>query len=97
MGKKSKLNTITLEMPEEDSYIYQEDDDLLLKEAQEELQKDKFTAVRAMIGAMLCNFCVGNYFLYGDYNDAVADWLRRKDRNLTPQSTLMVQPIWLLC
>lgn len=87
--------TVTMQ-EEEDEYQLQEDDDLF-KEAQEELNKDKWTARRAMLGAMLTNFCVGNYFLYGDYNDEVAEWLQLKDESVTLQSTLMVQPVWLMC
>lgn len=73
------------------------DEDYLYKLANDELNKDKWTARRAMLGAMLSNFCVGNYFLYGDYNDEVAEWLQMKDKTVTLQSTLMVQPLWLMC
>jgi hypothetical protein len=50
-----------------------------------------------MIGAMLANFCVGNYFLYGDYNGEVAEWLEMKDHSIKESSTLVVQPVWLMC
>jgi MFS family permease len=74
-----------------------EEGDNLFLEAQNELNKDKWTARRAMIGAMLANFCVGNYFLYGDYNGEVAEWLEMKDHTITESSTLVVQPLWLMC
>ena len=81
---------------EEDDYELMEDQEFL-DEATKELQREKWIARRAMLGAMLANFCVGNYFLYGDYNDEIAEWLRLKDSSITDQSTLMVQPIWLMC
>lgn len=84
-------------MPDNEDEYYLQDDEQLFKEAQAELQRDKWTARRAMLGAMLSNFCVGNYFLYGDYNDEVAQWLQIKDESVTLQSTLMVQPLWLMC
>jgi hypothetical protein len=90
------MSNPTASMTEEE-YQFDEEDEMLFKEAQQELNKDKWVARRAMIGAMLANFCVGNYFLYGDYNDEVASWLRDKDDTITLQSTLVVQPVWLMC
>ena len=67
---------------DENEFQLEDGDDIFL-EAQNELNKDKWTARRAMIGAMLANFCVGNYFLYGDYNGEVAEWLEMKDHTIT--------------
>lgn len=75
--------TVSMNQENEGEEYQLQDDDDLFAEAQKELNKDKWTARRAMLGAMLTNFCVGNYFLYGDYNDEVAEWLMIKDKSIT--------------
>jgi len=59
--------------------------------------EDRWTARRAMLGAMLTNFCVGSYFVYGNFNPYVAQWLKANDGVTTSKRTLLVQPVWLSC
>jgi hypothetical protein len=70
-----------------------------LEQAQGALEEteERWTARRAMLGAMLTNFCVGSYFVYGNFNPYVAEWLKQKDASITSKNTLLIQPVWLSC
>lgn len=73
------------------------EDEIKKLEHLEENEKDRWTARRAMIGAMLTNFCVGSYFLYGNYNPFIGYWIKQVDESIEPKNTLIVQPVWLMC
>lgn len=81
---------------EDDDYKKLEEEINKLEQIEDEA-KETWTARRAMIGAMLTNFCVGSYFLYGNYNSLAAYWIKEKNPNIVPKNTLLVQPIWLMC
>lgn len=52
---------------------------------------------RAIIGAMLTHFCVGGFFLYGNINKYIAAHFSKKhQKHLSPDTTLIIQPLWLL-
>lgn len=81
---------------EDDDYKRLEEEINKLESIEDDAQ-ERWTARRAMVGAMLTNFCVGSYFLYGNYNALAANWIKEKDPSIEPKNTLLVQPIWLMC
>ena len=61
----------------------------------DEEQQDTWLARRAMLGAMITNFCVGSYYAYGNVNPYIAYWLKEKTPWITTKNTLIIQPVWL--
>lgn len=55
------------------------------------------TKLRALISAMLFNLCIGSYYMYGNINSYVFEYLKHKGNdNISAQDCLIVQPIWLI-
>lgn len=55
------------------------------------------TKLRALISAMLFNLCIGSYYMYGNVNSVIYNYLKHNGNpNITAQDTLIVQPIWLI-
>lgn len=55
------------------------------------------TKLRALISAMLFNLCIGSYYMYGNINQVIYNYLKNNGNpDITPQDTLIVQPIWLI-
>jgi len=66
-------------------------------EVDQHLEKyTKLQKTRAIIGSMMVHFCVGTFFVFGNINTYIAAKLHHFHGDISSQTTLIVQPVWLL-
>ena len=52
--------------------------------------------IRSLISGMLINILIGSYYVYADFNDYEAYYLKQFNNSITPTTTLFIQPLWLI-
>ena len=56
----------------------------------------KSLKIRSLISGMLINILIGSYYVYGNFNDYEAYYLKKFNDSITPTTTLFIQPLWLI-
>lgn len=56
----------------------------------------KWTAVRAVVCAMLVNLLIGSYYAFSNMNPYVAEYLKSQGNDVSSKDTLAILPIWLI-
>ena len=58
-------------------------------------ESSNFEKYRAVISAMLINSVIGSYYMYGNINVYVAQYLISEGNEITEDSCLLINPVWL--